>query len=388
MILYEHEGKTLLRQTGLKTPHSQLLTLTSPPPKNFVPLVLKAQTLIGKRARNGGVVKVHKPRELASVLAAMFNRRINDAPIETILAEEWIDYKQAWYLSLAYNTSPRGLVLSWSADGGTGIEERGAESVIINPLAPQLPTIKNIPPSLLRSLLELFLQEDCLLLEINPLVFGWGSDGEKDWYALDAKVRLDDTAAARHLTRTYPPRAEHLATTARELAAKQIDASDYRGVAGSTYFDLSGDIAILASGGGASLLAVDALVVSGGAPANYTEYSGNPTREKVEKLTELVLDKPHLNGLWVVGAMANFTDIFETLSGVLGGLRRVRSVCGRPLNFPIVVRRGGPRAAEAFALLQSATDFDFHLFGPEISISKSAKLMTKLARAHMQKNNS
>ena len=114
----------------------------------------------------------------------------------------------------------------------------------------------------------------------------------------------------------------------------------------------------------------------------------NDIIEKVEKLTELVLDKPHLNGLWVVGAVANFTDIFETLSGVLDGLHRVRSVCDRPLNFPIVVRRGGPRAAEAFTLLQSVTDFDFHLFGPEISISESAKLMTKLARAHAQKNNS
>ncbi len=385
VILYEHEGKALLRQVGLSVPCGQLLNPTSPPPNWTGPLVLKAQTLSGKRAAEEGITVVRQPTELLTAIERMFGRQINGARVETILAEDLDTHQTAYYLSLSYSTDPRGLVLSWSMTGGAGIEERGAHSVILDPLAPRIPQIETLPRALALTLVELFLREDCLLLEINPLVLGRGLDEREDWYALDAKIKLDDTAAARHPNRSFSPRVGYPAATARERAAKEIDAADYRGVAGSTYFDLPGDIAILASGGGASLLALDSLATAGGAPANYTEYSGNPSRGKVERLTEIVLDKVGLNGLWVVGAVANFTDIFETLSGVLAGLRRVRTNCHRPLDFPIVVRRGGPRVNEALTLLRSAADFDFHLFGPEVSISESAEEMTALAAAYRKR---
>ena len=123
---------------------------------------------------------------------------------------------------------------------------------------------------------------------------------------------------------------------------------------------------------------MDALIKEGGAPGNYTEYGGNPPKEKVEKLTKIVLSKPGLHGLWIVGAVANFTDIYETLSGFLKALRKVRP---KP-KFPIVIRRGGPRDAEAFKMLKKVKDFDFHLFGQETSITESAEIMVKEAKRY------
>ena len=80
----------------------------------------------------------------------------------------------------------------------------------------------------------------------------------------------------------------------------------------------------------------------------------------------------------VAGAVANFTDIFETLSGFVGGLKQVRP---KP-NYPIVIRRGGPRQKEAYKMLTKfgkKEGFDIHLFGPETPISVACKKMVELS---------
>jgi len=220
--------------------------------------------------------------------------------------------------------------------------------------------------------LKAFFDNDCLLLEINPLVESAGK-----LIALDAKVNLDDTAGGRHKERLLPTRSipGHISSK-NEIEAKKIDENDYRGTAGSTYFDLDGDIAVLASGGGASLTAMDALLATGGSPANYTEYSGNPPKEKVEKLSKIVLSKKNLHALWVVGAIANFTDIYETLSGFLDALRKINP---KP-DYPIVIRRGGPNDKKAFEMLKKNKDFDLHLYGQETTITESAKIVAGLAK--------
>jgi succinyl-CoA synthetase beta subunit len=141
---------------------------------------------------------------------------------------------------------------------------------------------------------------------------------------------------------------------------------------------LDGDIAVIAAGGGGSVVNMDALIASNGKPANYTEHSGNPPREKLQKLTKIVLAKPDLKGCWFVGGTANFTDIYETLMGFVEGLREVKP---KP-NYPIVIRRGGPRDKEAFAALKEIGEkegFDFHIYGRETPMTATAKIMVELA---------
>ncbi|RME31631.1 hypothetical protein D6789_02105, partial [Candidatus Woesearchaeota archaeon] len=161
----------------------------------------------------------------------------------------------------------------------------------------------------------------------------------------------------------------------RALEARKIDYHDHRGVAGKTFVELDGDIAVLASGGGASLTCMDALIEAGGKPANYTEYSGNPSSEKVRRLTEITLSKPGLRGCFVVGGTANFTDIYETLKGFAEGLRNTKP---KPA-YPIVVRRAGPRDKEAFAMLAELEKegFDITVLGEETPMTKAARIMVE-----------
>lgn len=380
MILYEFEGKEILRKGGIRVPKPELVFSPTDKINLEFPLMLKAQILSGKRKISGGVVSVSSEVDLRENLRRLFENSINGEKIKSVLAEEKIEHdkENEYYLSFSYDSAMHSPILSFSEKGGVDIEREKSKFFPASPLNPSFPDIK-IPKQILKSLADIFFENDCLLLEINPLI-------EKDdkWFALDAKIKLDDSALSRHGERNFPARGvPGREATGREIMARKIDESDHRGTAGSSYFDMDGDIAILASGGGASLVAMDAFLNRGAKPANYTEYSGNPPKEKVEKLTEIVLSKPNIHGLWVGGAVANFTDIFETMTGFIEGLRNVEKKTGKKISFPIVIRRGGPRDKKAFDFLSTVKDFDLHVFGQEISITRSAEIMADLAKKYV-----
>lgn len=381
MILYEHEGKTLLRSVGIATPNAVLLKQDSPVPSVHVPVILKAQVLSGNRAKHGGIIRIDEESALDDALRELFSHKISNETVANILIEEFIEHDIEYYVALSYDTTRRAPVLIYSSEGGTGIEGRTQTVIELDPRNHDVHVDTPFPAELLRSIVELFFSSDCLLLEINPLVLSKEGATER-WVALDAKIHLDDAAAFRHSDWIMEPRTPGREPNERERAARKIDEDDYRGTAGASYIDLDGDIAILASGGGASLLALDALYKAGGRPANYVEYSGNPPREKVEALARIVLSKPGIKGLWIVGAVANFTDIYTTLSGVISGIKDAETSLGVSFDFPIVIRRGGPREAEAFAMLREMHDKRFHLFGGETSIPESARTMVSLAYSH------
>ncbi len=372
MILFEFEGKELLKKFGIPVPKSQLIDSPNKKVSIKPPFIVKAQVLSGKRKDAGGIGQSVKE---------ILHKNVSKEKVEKVLVEEKIDYKKEYYVSISYDTNVRSPILSFSESGGTGIEERGVKTFKVDPILFKIDLHQDrpIPGEILpiiTKLTEMFFSLDLTLLEINPLV----ADEKGKVWALDAKIKTDDNALVRHSDLKFSPRSVPGYTpTKREIEAKKIDEGDYRGTAGSTYFDLPGDIAVLASGGGASLTAMDALLVAGGKPANYTEYSGNPPKEKVKKLTEIVLSKPDIHGLWVVGAVANFTDIYETLSGFLEALRSIKP---KP-KFPIVIRRGGPRDMEAFEMLKKVRGFDLHLYGQEISMTESAKIMVDLAQKYV-----
>lgn len=390
MILFEYEGKKLLADAGIRVPNGQIVNSVDDRLSIKFPVVLKAQVLSGKRADAGGIIVCDEISASEGgadyfkfLISKLLGKIINNEKVEKVLVEEKVSIKKEFYISLSYDTTFRQPVLTFSESGGTGIEERKSEIIPINILNPLAGLTTPFDESLLKKLIDLFLTSDATLVEINPLVL----TEKGEWFALDAKVNLDDTALGRHPDwKEYPPRSvAGYSPTKNEIEAKKIDEEDYRGTAGSTYFDFDGDIAILASGGGASITAMDALIAVGGKAANFTEYSGNPPREKVEKLTKIVLSKPNLHALWIVGALANFTDIYETLSGIIDGLRHAQAELGTKFNFPIVIRRAGPRDNEAFEMLKKVKDLDLHVYGEDTSIPESAKIIADLAREYANK---
>lgn len=404
MKLLEYKGKELLQRFGIKVPagivvnnHSYInLSHHKERYREFFydskKVIIKAQVISGKRKKQGLVATSDNYEESLKIIDEFYQKEFNGVPIDTLLIERLLEIDAEYFLSITYDTKTRKPMVLISKNGGTDIEEQH-EVHTYHPLSATM--LRDFEARLIAQKAETtggnmiqlaaviskaykcFMEYDCIALEINPIIKT--KDGML--YAGDAKITIDDSAIARHeLFADIVDTEDKTFLSERELEARRIDYKDHRGVAGKTFVDLDGDIAVLASGGGASLTAMDALIEAGGKPANYTEYSGNPPKEKVKKLTEITLSKNGLRGCLVIGGTANFTDIYETLTGFAEGLLSVQP---RP-HYPIVVRRAGPRDVEAFAYLKEfATKhgFDITLFDEKTPMSLAAKIMAEKAAA-------
>lgn len=394
MKLHEFEGKKLFAQCGIPIPRGTVINSPDELDRasiSFDQTAVKAQVLSGKRARLGGIILCHGITDTKKAAAKMLNKTINNERVLQVLVEERLPIQAEYYLAVTYDTRTRTPVALASTKGGSEVENQAPNSWPIDMhdgfqpwMARTLLTKAGFPNNeinriaqLLIRLSKCFFNFDARLCEINPLTLL--EDGEL--LADDAKIILDDDALVRHKFNFSARASISNKSSAREKKARQIDAQDHRGVAGKTYYDLDGDIAILASGGGELHASMDVLLALGEKPANFTEYSGNPPAEKVERLTKIALSKPGLSGCWVVGGTANFTDIYETLRGFMQGLL---SLDTKP-DYPIVIRRWGPRAKEAFEYINKLAkkeSLNIYLFGQDKPVTESAKQLVELVRKY------
>ncbi|MBI4121722.1 MAG: acetate--CoA ligase family protein [Parcubacteria group bacterium] len=391
MRLTEGESKQLLVEAGIKVPEFFVISRGASLPGHApYPVMLKAQTLTGGRGKAGLIKKAADAQEAAVQLAELWKQGYAKRPFDQILVEPQLVITRELYVSVTFDTATRGPVLVVSKFGGLDIEVvskrqpegvvktainhlQGMTSVEMEDVFAKAGLKEDIHP-LMRDVVEklyaCFVKNDAELVEINPLAEVM-QDGKAALIAVDAKIMLDDAALARHDFH-FPRRTGFRPLTEMELAARAIDSQSHRGVVGRTMLELDGDIAFLSSGGGASLTCLDALLTYGGRPADFAEYSGNPEQAHVYQLAKLILSKPGLKGLWVVGPTANFTDVFETLSGIMDALKE------SGLSIPVVIRRAGPRVAEAKAMVAEVakeTGLDISFFGEEMPMTESAKVL-------------
>lgn len=395
MKLAEYKGKKLLRTLGLKTPKSILVNN-----RDYASLsygkeryhqffnehgaaVVKAQVISGGRKKKGLIIEVTDYESSLKQIDVLYKTKHEGGPIDTLLIEEKLDINKEFFLSILYDTRQRRPMILFSDQGGIDIEDN---SQALNKIYPD--KVNNVTAEEVMAVVkdkdlaafivkvyQCFIEYDCTHLEINPIIL----TQDNELYAADAKITIDDSAVPRQ--EDFSEMSEKTNFSELEIKARKIDQEDHRGVAGKTFVELDGDIAVLASGGGASLTSMDALVEAGGNPANYTEYSGNPPREKVRKLTEITLSKQGLNGCLVIGGTANFTDIFETLSGVAEGMQALPELP----KYPIVIRRAGPNDKKAFAMIEKfakENNMDITLFGEETPMSYAAKVMVEKAEEY------
>ncbi len=432
MNLYEWEGKQLFEKHGIQIPRGVVVRRDEVVPDVFAmfgisDVVVKAQVLSGKRGKNNAIRFCASQDEVALAVADLFAMDVRGQYVASVRIEEKLDIVEEHYLSITYDTNAKQPILIYSEEGGVDIEDVENEKIVRIPLDIRqtvLPLVGGVrggyseaktvvdrnptqPPLLGEGLSEIeqklwnvFLSEDCRLVEINPLV----KTRSGEWIAADAKVALDDDAFFRHSAEAKQ-RARSASSgqaqekgnnpdditdweqfesrtmlgrpaTAREISVAEIDKGEkyYQGTAGK-YIEMDGDIAVLFSGGGASIANMDALKENGLEPANYTEYSGNPPREKVSALAKIVLSKPGLRGLWICGGVANFTNVEATFQGIVDALDEVKP------TYPIVVRRAGPFETEGMELMQACAErnnLNMRLFGKETSMSETAEVLATL----------
>ncbi len=324
MKLYEFEGADLFEQYEIPVPKRQVITSQNEKIGLSLPLVVKAQLLTGDRKKAGGIVFVEKEPDLKKAVASLLGKNISNQKVEKILVAEKIQSVGEYYVSFSFDSASRTPVLALSAKGGSGIADAhlfpidmilGLQAFFVREALfnAGFPSEDILPVSqIIMKLWKLFTEEKLTVAEINPLL----KTKAGDFYACDSKV---DYGKRRTVER------------------------------------MDGDIAVIASGGGASLINMDALLMAGGKPANYAEYSGNPGKE-----------------------VASFTDIYETMKGFLEGLKEVKP---KP-QFPFVIRRDGPRAKEAQKLLADFAKkegFEFYIYGSETPMVGTAQVVVDLA---------
>ncbi|MDO8490063.1 MAG: ATP citrate lyase citrate-binding domain-containing protein [bacterium] len=382
MNLYEWEGKNLFQKHGIATPKSILVRRGDDVALAYINLgeldvVVKAQILSGKRGKNNGILFCENGQAVESAVKKLFESTIAGQYVSSVFLEEKLSVAEERYLSITYDTGKRQPLLMYSRSGGMDIESVSEEKIekIWLDVREEKCDLPHIPFA--QELWECFLKEDARLVEINPIIKT--KDGQ--FIAGDAKVALDDDAVFRHEEwRDYEPRTMlGRLPTEREKDVRSIDEGRdyYRGTAGK-YIELDGDVAVLFSGGGASIANMDALMKAGCRPANYSEYSGNPPREKVYRLAKIVLSKPGLKGLWIAGGVANFTNVAETFQGIADALAELKP------TYPIVVRRAGPFEKEGMALMKQCAEennLTMKLFGKETSMSETAGILADMIKA-------
>ncbi|TCD47399.1 ATP citrate lyase citrate-binding domain-containing protein [Chlorobium sp. N1] len=351
-------------------------------------LVVKAHEAIGGRFKLG-LVKIGLNLEEAYQAAKeMIGREIGTSVIRQVIVAEMLEHDEEYYVSIAGNRDGAELLLS--NKGGVDIEDNW-DSVkrLFIPLD-ETPSIEKLTETakeagfvgevaervgkIASRLILCFDNEDAQSIEINPLVI---RKSDMRFAALDAVMNVDWDARFRHADWDFKPVSEiGRPFTEAEQQIMEIDAR----IKGSVKFVEvpGGEIALLTAGGGASVFYSDAVVARGGTIANYAEYSGDPADWAVEALTETICQLPNIKHIIVGGAIANFTDVKATFSGIINGFRASKAK-GYLDGVKIWVRRGGPNENQGLAAIKKLEDegFDIHVYDRTMPMTDIVDLALK-----------
>ena len=336
-------------------------------------LVVKAHEAIGSRMKLG-LVRVNL--DVNQALAAskeILGKEIQGLVISQVIIAEMLEHKEEYYL--AVKSTREGAEILMAKFGGIEVESnwdkvrRVFVEVGEKPSDEQLEQcardagfggelVEKMRKFAFR-LYECFDNEDGEYMEINPLII---SPHDGKLCALDAVVMLDADARFRHPDWNFGFAPEFgRAYTEDEKQIMEIDSR----VKGSVkLIEIpGGTVAMLPAGGGASVFYSDAVVALGGTLANYAEYSGDPPAWAVEALTDKVCSLPGIKHIVVGGAIANFTDVKATFTGIIAGFRKAKGE-GKLDGVKIWVRRGGPNEAVGLEYMRKLADegFDIHVY--------------------------
>ncbi len=441
-LLKELPGKVSFSSV-LVSPKTDLSSLQIP----FSPVVVKPDMLFGKRKQYGLVLLDATPEEAKQWILQHQGKpyvvgEVNDV-LTNFLIEPFLAHDQEFYLSLS--SEREGDLLHFSSVGGAGIEERwnSVRSVLLSPgeePAEKLQCLlaeesekngakKDLLPFLLAAV-QAFQKLHFSSLEINPFVV----DNQGKVHLLDTVAEMDDCAspatesknpncsrAAGHsitkkqwiftlengsqqscgvsdpfslndVEMEFPlPFGRSISTEERMIHALDQESGASLKL---TLLNQEGKVWNILSGGGASIICLDELQRAGLGKeiATYGEYSGNPTPEESYQYAKTILQLMSKNTqtkkvLLIAGAIANFTDVEKTFSGIIRALEEYQEPLRR-LETKIIVRRGGPNYEKGLRSMQEAgtrLGLDLEVYGPEMPLHKVAERVKEAVRGRNER---
>jgi succinyl-CoA synthetase beta subunit len=192
-------------------------------------------------------------------------------------------------------------------------------------------TLLTIASNLVSNLYKTFTENDCSLLEINPLVL----TSNKKIFALDVKMDIDDNALFRHKELLKMRDLSEIAITEKKAAES-----------GLSYIGLEGNIGCLVNGAGLAMATMDIIKFHGGEPANFLDVGGDAPVDKVTTAFELIFTDPKVAGVLVniFGGIMKCDIIAE---GVIQAIKKVN------IKVPLVVRLEGTNVKAARKILDN-----------------------------------
>jgi succinyl-CoA synthetase beta subunit len=360
MNIHEHQGKEVLRRYGVAVPNGKACfsveEAAAAARKLGFPCVVKAQIHAGGRGKAGGVKVVKDEAGARAAAEALLGKTLvthqtgpQGRVVRRLLVEEGCQIARELYLGLVVDRATERVTVMASTEGGVEIEEvaaRTPEKILRETLDPVVGlagyqarriafglglTKEQVGRAVgfLQALARAFVECDCSLAEINPLVVTRAGE----LLALDAKIGFDDNALFRHpdLRELRDPNEQD----PREIEAAKYDLS---------YIALEGDIGCMVNGAGLAMATMDSVKAAGGEPANFLDVGGGADTEKVKAAFKIILSDAAVQAIFIniFGGILRCDVLAE---GVVQAAKEVG------LTVPLVVRMEGTNVEQGKQIL-------------------------------------
>ena len=372
MKIHEYQAKELLAAAGAAIPRGIVAANVSEVLAAFDkiggPVVLKAQVHAGGRGKGrfkdsgadfGGVKFITKRDDCGKIADVMFKfplvTKQTDAEgqkVSKLLVQEAADIAREIYLGITLDRAVGMPVMMACAEGGVDIEEVAAhtpDKILKVAISPELGlqpfqarrlafelgfTGEQVPQAekIMMALSKVFLEKDCSLAEINPLVVS----PKGDVIVLDAKITFDDNALFRH------PDIEKLRDESEENPA-ELRASR----AGLSFISLHGNIGCLVNGAGLAMSTMDIIQYHGGTPANFLDVGGGANEKQVTEALRILLSDSRVKAV-LINIFGGIMKCDIIAGAVVAAFKEVKP------KVPFVVRLEGTNVAEGRQILQAS----------------------------------
>ncbi|MBA2661137.1 MAG: ADP-forming succinate--CoA ligase subunit beta [Bradymonadaceae bacterium] len=364
MNIHEYQAKQILRDYGVTVPTGTPAFTVDEAVEAARALggdlwVVKAQIHAGGRGKAGGVklarsldeVRTHAEAILGMTLITP-QTGVEGQLVRRLYIESGADIARELYLGIVVDRGSDAVVFMASTEGGMDIEEVAEHSpekilhVAVDPLVgltdfqgrdiafalglegrTVFQAVK-----LLKALYQAFVEKDCSIAEINPLIVTKSGD----LVALDAKINFDDNALFRH------PDIEQLRDEAEEDAAELL-AKKF----GLSYVSLNGNIGCMVNGAGLAMATMDIIGHYGSEPANFLDVGGGADRQTVTEAFKIITADPKVKAIFIniFGGIMKCDVIAE---GVVAAVQEVG------LSVPLVVRLEGTNVQQGKDILANS----------------------------------
>ena len=382
MKLYEYQAQKILHKYNVNVTGGEVVTGAEEAAKVYNQLgakrcVIKAQILAGGRGKGGGVKIVETLDEVKDYTSEIIGSRLvtvqtgkEGIEVNKVLIAEAIDIKKEMYLAISIDRSTSKITIIGSTEGGTEIEDVASKTPQkifkeqIDPVlgiqdsqARQIALNLNLtgPPltkasNLLKNLYKVFVENDCSLLEINPLIL----TPDEEIFALDIKMDIDDNALFRH------KEFQEIDNLSEDKSAESM-ASE----AGLSYIGLEGNIGCLVNGAGLAMATMDIIKLHGGSPANFLDVGGDAPVERVTTAFEIIFTDSKVEGV-LVNIFGGIMKCDVIAEGIIHAIEKVN------IKVPLVVRLEGTNVEIAREILDNP---DLHIIFADSMKDASEKII-------------